>query len=83
MFLYNFHQALLELYVPIWLSALKCDIDLLESAQHQATRLIPSQRSLDYEKRLKALDLTISSEIRQRGDMNFREVTSSDEMSLF
>ena len=65
----TFIRPLLEFAVPVWSPAFKCDIDLLERVQHRATRLIPSLRSLNYEKRLKALDLTTLSERIQRGDM--------------
>ena len=47
----------------------KGDIDLLESVQHRAIRIIPSLKKISYENRLKALDLTTLSERRQRGDM--------------
>jgi len=43
----------------------KGDIDLLESVQHRATRIIPSLKKISYENRLKALDLTTLSERRQ------------------
>ena len=34
-------RPLLEFDVPVWSTALKCDIDLLERVQHRATRLTP------------------------------------------
>ena len=74
----TFIRPLLEFAVPACSPALKCDIDLLERVQHRAIRLIPSLRSLNYEERLKALDIietidrslkTTLSERRRRGDM--------------
>ena len=61
----TFIRPMLEFNVPVWLSALKCDIELLERVQLRATRLVPSPRSLNYGERLKALDLTTLSETRQ------------------
>jgi hypothetical protein len=58
-----------RLYDRYWSSPSLLDIDLLESVQHRATRIIPSLKKISYENRLKALDLTTLSERRQRGDM--------------
>ena len=65
----TFVRPLLEFAIPVWSPIQKGDIDLLESVQHRATRLIPSLKKISYENRLKALDLTTLSERRQRGDM--------------
>ncbi len=62
-------RLLLEFAIPVWSPIQKGDIDLLESVQHRATRIIPSLKKISYENRLKALDLTTLSERRQRGDM--------------
>jgi hypothetical protein len=65
----TFVRPLLEFAIPVWSPIQKGDIDLLESVQHRATRIIPSLKKISYENRLKALDLTTLSERRQRGDM--------------
>ena len=40
-----FIRPLLEITVPVWSPAFKCNIDLLERVQHRATRLIPSLKA--------------------------------------
>ena len=61
--LYNFHQVSFRISCS-QIRALKYDLDLLERVQHRTTRLMPSLRSLNYEERLQALDLTNLSERR-------------------
>jgi hypothetical protein len=65
----TFVRPLLEFAIPVWSPIQKGDIDLLESVQHRATRIIPSLKKISYENRMKAFDLTTLSERRQRGDM--------------
>ena len=66
---FTFVRPLLQFAITVWSTFQKGDIDLMESVQHRATRLIPSFKKIRYENRLKALDLTNLPEKRQRGDM--------------
>jgi hypothetical protein len=55
---FTFVRPLLQFAITVWSPFQKGDIDLMESVQHRATRLIPSFKKISYENRLKALDLT-------------------------
>ena len=52
--------------VAVWSPAIKRDKDLLERVQQSASRLITTLGKLNYEERLKALDLATLSERRQK-----------------
>ena len=52
----------------VWHPLFQKDIDMLESVQHRATRMITSLRKLPYEERLKLMDLPTLSYRRLRGD---------------
>lgn len=52
----------------IWQPYLKGEMDLLERVQHRATRMIPGLARLDYEERLKKMDLPSLTYRRARGD---------------
>jgi len=52
----------------VWHPFLKKDIELLESVQHRASKMIPSLKHLCYEDRLKAMDLPTLLYRRLRGD---------------
>jgi len=52
----------------VWHPFLKKDIELLESVQHRATKMVPSLKHLCYEDRLKAMDLPSLMYRRLRGD---------------
>jgi hypothetical protein len=54
----TFVRPLLEFAIPVCSPIQKGDIDLLESVQHRATRIIPSLMKISYENRVKSLDLT-------------------------
>ena len=56
----------MEFAVQAWNPYLRKDIDCLEKIQHRATKLVPQLRNLDYEDRLKALNLTTLEERRAR-----------------
>ena len=43
----------LEYALPVWNPSRKKDIDMLESVQHRATRLVPGLKKESYEVRLK------------------------------
>jgi len=58
----------LEFGNVIWSPYLKGDIDLLEKVQHRATRMIPGLAKLEYEERLKKMDLPPLTFRRARGD---------------
>jgi ribonuclease P/MRP protein subunit RPP40 len=52
----------------VWHPYLRSDIDLLESVQHRATRMVPGLSKLSYEERLRRLDLPTLAYRRVRGD---------------
>ena len=52
----------------VWHPYLKKDIELIESVQHRATRMVPGLAKLSYEERLKKLDLPSLVYRRARGD---------------
>ena len=53
----------------VWNSDLKKDMQLLEGVQHWATRMVPGLSKLNYEQRLKLMDLRSLSYRRLRGDV--------------
>ena len=53
----------------VWYPYLQRDIELLESVQHRATRLVPGLAKLTYEDRLRRLNLPSLVYRRHRGDM--------------
>lgn len=59
----------LEYAVQFWSPYLKKDIDLLERVQHRATKIIQGTSGLDYEDRLKKLNMYTLQERRKRGDL--------------
>ena len=59
----------LELCSSVWSPTTRADIESLESVQKNATKLVPSLRSLNYEKRLSSLGLTTLEVRRARGDL--------------
>ena len=59
----------LEYCVQAWRPHLVKDIELLESVQRRATRMIPSLKGLTYSQRLEALNLTSLETRRLRGDL--------------
>ena len=52
----------------VWHPFLRRDIDLIESVQHRATRMVPGFAKLDYEERLKRMNLPTLFYRRNRGD---------------
>ena len=53
----------------IWCPYTKRDIQMIEGVQKRATKLAPQLKNLNYEERLKALDLTSLESRRLRGDL--------------
>ncbi|XP_012554493.2 uncharacterized protein LOC105843535 [Hydra vulgaris] len=64
-----FIRPLIEFAVPVWSSYFKGDISLLEKVKHRMTRLVPSLRKINYEKRLEILDISRLKTRRERGDL--------------
>ena len=58
----------LEYCIQAWSPYLRKDIDMLEKIQTRSTKLIPGQRDLRYEERLKECGLTTLETRRLRGD---------------
>lgn len=58
----------LEYANVVWHPHLKKDIELLESVQHRATKMVPGLAKLTYEERLKRMDLPTLVFRRSRGD---------------
>ena len=52
-----------------WSPILKKHVQLIEQVQHRATKIIPGLKGLEYEERLKAMDLPSLSHRRRRGDL--------------
>ena len=59
----------LEYGVVVWSPQYQHDIDALEAVQRRASRMVPVLRHLDYESRLKALNLPTLTYRRLRGDI--------------
>ena len=59
----------LEYGNAVWYPYLQKDIDLLESVQHRATRLVPGLAKMAYEDRLRRMNLPTLVYRRHRGDM--------------
>ena len=59
----------LETAVPVWFPYLRKDIDLVESVQKRATKMVPGTKNMDYEERLRFLNLSTLVYRRHRGDM--------------
>ena len=53
----------------VWSSQYQYDIDAVEAVQRRATRMVPVRRHLDYESRLKVLNLPTLTYRRLRGDV--------------
>ena len=62
-------RPILEYGVTIWSPYRKGDIDAVESVQRRATRILPELRGLDYEARLRSLQLPTLTYRRLRGDV--------------
>ena len=79
-----FIRPLIEFAVPVWSPHFKGDIKLLEKVQHRMTRLVPSLRKLDYEKRLEILNITTLQKRRERGDLIqvFKILNNFDQIEL-
>ena len=58
------------------------DINLVERVQRRATKLVPGLDGMDYESRLKALDLYSMEERRVRGDLIFMYRLMSGDVNL-
>ena len=52
-----------------WSPVLKKHVQLIEQVQHRATKIIPGLKGLDYEERLRILDLPSLAHRRKRGDL--------------
>jgi len=65
----TFVRPFLEFAIPVWCPYYEKDIEILERIQHKATKLAPEIRHLNYEERLKALELTSLRHRRIRGDL--------------
>jgi ribonuclease P/MRP protein subunit RPP40 len=52
----------------VWHPQLRKDIDMIESVQHRATKMIPGLANISYEDRLKSLNLPSLEYRRLRGD---------------
>ena len=59
----------LEYCVQAWSPHLTKDVEVLEKVQRAATKLVPELRKLEYNERLKRLDLTNLQRRRTRGDL--------------
>jgi hypothetical protein len=64
----TFVRPHLEYASSVWSPYQKQDITTLENVQRRATKLIPSLKSISYEKRLEIIGLTILQDRRARGD---------------
>ena len=59
----------LEYCVQAWSPHLKKDIEILESVQRRATRMVNKCRGLSYEERLKVCGLTTLERRREQRDL--------------
>ena len=59
----------LEYAVALWNPSLKKDINMIESVQRRATKMVPGLHNLSYPERLGKLDLPSLEFRRLRGDM--------------
>lgn len=59
----------LEYCIQAWSPWLRKDIDVLEKVQRRATRMVTGMKKLNYNQRLKRLNLTTLEERRHRGDL--------------
>ena len=73
----------MEFAVQAWNPYLGNDIDCLEKIQHRATKLVPQLRNLDYEDRLKVLNLTTLEDRQARGDLiqAYKIITGKDNVN--
>ena len=62
-------RPILEYGVTVWSPHRKGDIDAVESAQRRATCMLPELVGLDYEARLRSLELPTLTYRRLRGDV--------------
>ena len=78
----------LDYGIQAWRPWKQKDVDLLESVQRRATRMIPEIRHLDYPSRLKAVNLTTLETRRTRADLLevfkiFKGIEDIDPTELF
>ena len=66
-----FVRPILEYCQQVWSPHYSKDIELLEQVQRRETKLIPELKEMEYEERLKALNLFSLSQRRMGGDMIF------------
>ena len=66
-----FIRPILEYCQTAWAPYLQKDINKIENVQRRATKLVKSLKDLDYEERLRQLNLYKLSDRRHRGDMIF------------
>lgn len=59
----------LETAIPVWFPYLNKDINLLESVQKRATKMVPGTKGMEYEERLRFLELPTLVYRRHRGDL--------------
>ena len=67
----TFVRPLLEYCQTVWSPYLTGDMEMLESVQRRATKIVPEIKDLTYEERLSYLGLFKLSDRRLRGDMIF------------
>ena len=59
----------METAIPVWFPYLVKDIEMMESVQRRATKMIPSTKGMEYDERLRLLKLPTLRYRRHRGDL--------------